>query len=137
MLSYDEETTCLGVLDTIARMGKDLPRPQAVIVGEPTELQVADAHKSVVTFNTNVHGHESHSSKPALGANAVLGAAALVWSSTASAEIFQDARRPDRAFRSALRNGACRHHPGRHGAQHRAASLCTLPLGGARRSGHG
>jgi acetylornithine deacetylase len=78
MLSYDEETTCEGVLDTIARMGVDLPRPQAVIVGEPTSLQVADAHKSVVTFDTYVHGHEAHSSKPYLGANAVLGGAMLV-----------------------------------------------------------
>jgi acetylornithine deacetylase len=78
MLSYDEETTCLGVVDTIRRMGHDLPRPGAVIVGEPTELQVVDAHKSVVTFNTVVHGFEAHSSKPALGASAVMAAADLV-----------------------------------------------------------
>jgi acetylornithine deacetylase len=78
MLSYDEETTCLGVVDTIRRMGRELPRPGAVIVGEPTELQVVDAHKSVVTFNTVVHGFEAHSSKPALGASAVMAAADLV-----------------------------------------------------------
>jgi acetylornithine deacetylase len=78
MLSYDEETTCLGVVDTIRRFGADLPTPGAVFVGEPTELQVADAHKSVVTFFTTVHGHEAHSSKPALGANAVMAAAELV-----------------------------------------------------------
>ncbi|GBU15999.1 MULTISPECIES: acetylornithine deacetylase [Methylobacterium] len=78
LLSYDEETTCLGVADTIARFGTDLPRPGAVIVGEPTELQVADAHKSVVTCLTTVHGHEAHSAKPALGANAVMAAAELV-----------------------------------------------------------
>jgi acetylornithine deacetylase len=78
MLSYDEETTCLGVVDTIGRMGRELPRPGAVIVGEPTELQVVDAHKSVVTFNTVVHGFEAHSSKPALGASAVMAAADLV-----------------------------------------------------------
>ena len=59
-------------------MGLEAPRPGAVIVGEPTELQVADAHKSVVTFTTYVHGHEAHSSKPSLGANAVSGAAELV-----------------------------------------------------------
>ena len=35
-LSYDEELTCLGVVDGIARMGRDLPLPRAVIVGEPT-----------------------------------------------------------------------------------------------------
>lgn len=78
LLSYDEETTCLGVADTIARFGADLPRPGAVIVGEPTGMQVADAHKSVVTFDTTVHGHEAHSAKPGLGANAVMAAADLV-----------------------------------------------------------
>ncbi|MCC0807282.1 acetylornithine deacetylase [Methylobacterium sp. W2] len=78
LLSYDEETTCLGVADTIARFGKDLPRPGAVIVGEPTDLDVADAHKSIVTYLTTVHGHEAHSAKPMLGANAVMAAAELV-----------------------------------------------------------
>lgn len=78
LLSYDEETTCLGVADTIARFGADLPRPGAVIVGEPTGLQVADAHKSIVTYHTTVHGHEAHSAKPMLGANAVMAAADLI-----------------------------------------------------------
>jgi acetylornithine deacetylase len=78
LLSYDEETTCLGPVDTIQRFGRDLPMPMAVIVGEPTELEVADAHKSIVTFHTTVHGFEAHSSKPALGANAIAAAAELV-----------------------------------------------------------
>src|SRR5829696_1446937 len=78
LLSYDEETTCLGPTDTIARFGQDLPRPVAVVVGEPTGLDVVDAHKSVVTFNTTVHGHEAHSAKPTLGANAIAAAAELV-----------------------------------------------------------
>jgi acetylornithine deacetylase len=78
MLSYDEETTCLGVADLIARFGADLPRPRAVIVGEPTDLEVADAHKSISTFHTVVHGHEAHSAKPGLGANAIPAAAELV-----------------------------------------------------------
>lgn len=78
LLSYDEETTCLGPVDTIARFGKDLPRPGAVIVGEPTRLEVADAHKSVATYTTHVYGHAAHSAKPALGANAIEGACELV-----------------------------------------------------------
>jgi acetylornithine deacetylase len=78
MLSYDEETTCLGVIDTIRRLGQDLPLPQAVIVGEPTMLEVVDAHKSVVTFSTFVHGFEAHSSKPYLGASAVMAAADMI-----------------------------------------------------------
>ena len=78
LLSYDEETTCLGPVDTIARFGVDLPRPGAVIVGEPTLMQVADAHKSVATYVTHVRGREAHSSNPALGANAIEAASALV-----------------------------------------------------------
>ena len=78
LLSYDEETTCLGPVDTIARFGEDLPRPRAVIVGEPTLMQVADSHKSISTYPTTVHGFEAHSAKPALGAHAISAAADLV-----------------------------------------------------------
>jgi acetylornithine deacetylase len=70
-LSYDEEVTCLGVVDGIARMGQDLPRPRAVIVGEPTSLELADAHKGIRTFFTTITGFAAHSSKPHLGASAV------------------------------------------------------------------
>ena len=77
-LSYDEETTCLGANDAIARFGRDLPMPEAAIVGEPTELKAADAHKSVATFMTRVFGHEAHSAKPHLGANAIAAAADLM-----------------------------------------------------------
>jgi acetylornithine deacetylase len=78
LLSYDEETTCLGPVDTIARFGRDLPRPAATIVGEPTSLRVVDAHKSIATYHTSVHGFEAHSAKPNLGASAVQAACALV-----------------------------------------------------------
>ena len=78
LLSYDEETTCRGPLDTIARFGADLPRPGAVLVGEPTLMQVADAHKSVAGYSTIVHGHAAHSSKPNLGASAIEAACDLV-----------------------------------------------------------
>jgi len=78
MLSYDEETTCAGCLDTIARFGQDLPRPSLAIIGEPTMMQVADAHKSIATYRTCVTGHEAHSSKPWLGVSAVHIACELV-----------------------------------------------------------
>ncbi|MDB5591391.1 acetylornithine deacetylase [Enterovirga sp.] len=78
LLSYDEETTCLGANGVIARFGHDLPRPVAAIVGEPTELRVVDAHKSVATFVTRVHGFAAHSAKPHLGASAVMAAGDLV-----------------------------------------------------------
>lgn len=78
LLSYDEETTCGGCLDTIARFGRDLPRPALAIIGEPTQMQVADAHKSISTYRTCVTGHEAHSSKPWLGVSAVHVACELV-----------------------------------------------------------
>jgi acetylornithine deacetylase len=78
VLSYDEETTCLGSRDVIARFGKDEPLPAAVIVGEPTMMAVADAHKSIATFRTLVTGREAHSALPALGANAIAVAADIV-----------------------------------------------------------
>ncbi|QEL24508.1 acetylornithine deacetylase [Bosea sp. F3-2] len=76
-LSYDEEVTCLGVVDGIAAMGKTLPRPRAVIVGEPTSLDICDAHKGVRTFQTVIKGFAAHSSKPQLGASAVHAGALL------------------------------------------------------------
>ena len=78
VLSYDEETTCLGSLDVIGWFGESEPRPGAVIVGEPTMMAVADAHKSIATFRTLVTGHEAHSALPELGANAVAVAADVV-----------------------------------------------------------
>ncbi len=78
LLSYDEEIGCRGPLDTIARFGQDLPRPGIAIVGEPSLMEVADAHKSITTYRTTVHGHEAHSSKAYLGSSAIEVACALI-----------------------------------------------------------
>ena len=98
MLSYDEETTCLGVMDAINRLGHDLPLPKVAIVGEPTELEVVDAHKSVVTFLTEVHGFEAHSSKPYLGASAVMTAAELIGELNRIADEMMDRGDPSGRF---------------------------------------
>jgi acetylornithine deacetylase len=90
VLSYDEETTCLGSRDVIAWFGKDEPLPAAVIVGEPTMMAVADAHKSVATFRTLVTGREAHSALPALGANAVAVAADIVSEIGALARAYEE-----------------------------------------------
>ena len=78
LLSYDEEVTCLGPVELIARFGQDLPRPRAAIVGEPTMMELASAHKSVCTYRTTVTGVEAHSAKPFLGADAIGTACELV-----------------------------------------------------------
>jgi acetylornithine deacetylase len=78
IVSYDEEVGCTGVRPLIARLGQDLPKPRAVIVGEPTTMAVIDAHKRIDAYRTTVTGKEAHSSLPALGVNAISIAAELV-----------------------------------------------------------
>ena len=78
LLSYDEEVGCKGVRPMISELGSRLPAPRAVFVGEPTSMRVVDAHKSVHAFQTVVTGRESHSSKPHLGANAIMAAGELI-----------------------------------------------------------
>lgn len=77
-VSYDEEIGCTGVRPLIARLGRDLPKPVIAIVGEPTRMQVVDAHKSIDAFTTTVTGREAHSSMPQRGVNAIQYAAALI-----------------------------------------------------------
>ena len=77
-LSYDEEVGCLGAPAMIARIAAEVPRPAAVIVGEPTSMKVMTAHKGITVMETVVTGHESHSSQTHRGVSAVMTAARLV-----------------------------------------------------------
>ncbi|MHA1108994.1 MAG: acetylornithine deacetylase [Alphaproteobacteria bacterium] len=77
-LSYDEELGCRGVPGMIEAIVRDLPSPRLVIVGEPTEMTVANAHKGVYGFATQVTGLEGHSSMPERGASAIFHAARIV-----------------------------------------------------------
>jgi acetylornithine deacetylase len=101
LFSYDEEVTCEGSLDAIRRFGHDLPRPSAVIVGEPTNMEVADTHKSVSTYHTHVRGHEAHSSKPFLGVSAVHVGCELVTELTRIGEDFARTGDPSGRFEPA------------------------------------
>jgi acetylornithine deacetylase len=77
-LSCDEEVGCRGVRPLIAHLRDHLPRPRLAIIGEPTSMQVVNAHKSAVTFTTEVTGHEAHSSCTHLGVNAIMVAGELL-----------------------------------------------------------
>jgi acetylornithine deacetylase len=77
-ISCEEEVGCLGVRPLIAHITAHLPRPAAVIVGEPTLMQVVDAHKAVVSYETEVLGHEAHSSVAHKGVNAIMVAGELI-----------------------------------------------------------
>ncbi len=77
-LSYDEEIGCLGAPAMIQRIAAELPAPRAVVVGEPTDMRIVTAHKSITGVNTVVTGHEAHSSQTHRGVSAVMTAARLI-----------------------------------------------------------
>ena len=77
-LSYDEEVGCVGVRSMIEAIGRELPRPRLAIVGEPTEMRVANAHKGISQQTTTVTGRDGHSSRPGVGVNAVAYAAEII-----------------------------------------------------------
>lgn len=88
-LSYDEEVGCLGARGLVAHV-EGLPvRPRAVIVGEPTDLSVVNAHKGSIGVHTTVHGLEGHSSKTHQGVNAIMFAAELIGELSRMAEEYK------------------------------------------------
>jgi acetylornithine deacetylase len=76
--SYDEEIGCIGVRPMLADLGKNLPKPRMVIVGEPTSMRVVDAHKGPVRWHVEVKGRPVHSSMAPLGVKAIAYAARLI-----------------------------------------------------------
>jgi acetylornithine deacetylase len=77
-LSYDEEVGCFGVRHLIADMRDAGIRPLACIVGEPTSMVPAIAHKGVYRWRCCVRGKEAHSSLTPQSVNAVEMAARVV-----------------------------------------------------------
>jgi len=76
--SYDEEVGCLGAPSMIAELVQVLPRPAAVIVGEPTRMEVVNGHKGITSYIVTVTGHEAHSSLTHLGLSANMAAIRLM-----------------------------------------------------------
>ena len=76
--SYDEEVGCFGVRELIADLREAGIRPLACIVGEPTSMVPAIAHKGVWRWRCCVRGKEAHSSLTPQSVNAVEMAARVV-----------------------------------------------------------
>ena len=53
-------------------------RPDAAVVGEPTDLAIVHAHKGAYRFRLTTHGCAAHSSNPSMGASAITPMAAIV-----------------------------------------------------------
>ncbi|MFS3137572.1 acetylornithine deacetylase [Gluconacetobacter sacchari] len=78
-ISYDEELGCLGVRSLLAALQVDGGvQAMGCIVGEPTEMEVAVAHKGKIAFRIVCQGEAAHSANPFLGTNAIVLAARMV-----------------------------------------------------------
>lgn len=77
-LSHDEEVGCLGAPPLIEALLAHVPRPAAVVVGEPTDMQVADRHRGIASFVTRIVTPGGHSSMARPGRNAIALAARFV-----------------------------------------------------------
>lgn len=78
VISYDEETTCRGIIPTIDHMNATLPPISAVIVGEPTSMRIVTGHKGAYGYKVHVRGKPAHSSLAHQGVSANMVAARLV-----------------------------------------------------------
>ena len=96
--SYDEEVGCLGVHRLIADVKARGVRPEAAIVGEPTSMEVVDAHKGVSGFRTSFRGVPAHSSATHIGVSATHAAGRFI---AFLDDLFEEHRRrarPDLGF---------------------------------------
>ena len=87
--SYDEEVGCLGVKELIDDMRDASVQRLACIVGEPTLMVPAIAHKGVYRYRCCVRGKEAHSSLTPQSVNAIEMAARLVGKVRDMAEGFE------------------------------------------------
>ena len=96
--SYDEEVGCLGVDGIIRHIDGLTTRPRAVIVGEPTDMTVVNAHKSCYGMETVLTGLEAHSSATQSGVNTIFYAAELIGFIQALAEEMKTKADPESRF---------------------------------------
>ena len=69
--SYDEEVGCIGAHSLAERLMGNVPRPRAVIVGEPTMMGVVNAQNWGGGLIATFTGVEAHSSMTHLGVSAI------------------------------------------------------------------
>jgi len=54
-------------------------KPDYVVIGEPTDLQIACGHRGRLGIKVTTHGRSCHASSPELGENAIYAAARLIF----------------------------------------------------------
>lgn len=77
-ISYDEEVGCVGIQQMMPELKKLIGKPRAIIVGEPTSMQVATGHKGKTALKVTCHGQAGHSALAPNFVNAIHVAADFV-----------------------------------------------------------
>ncbi|MCZ4352688.1 acetylornithine deacetylase [Roseovarius aestuarii] len=76
--TYDEETGGHGMPVLLEQMAGYPLRPEVVIVGEPTGMDIVTGHKGGTEMRTEITGHAVHSCDPTRGVNAISTAMRLI-----------------------------------------------------------
>ncbi|HMA10104.1 MAG TPA: acetylornithine deacetylase [Ramlibacter sp.] len=87
--SYDEEVGCFGARELIADLRDAGIAPLACIIGEPTSMVPAIAHKGVYRYKCCVRGKDAHSSLTPQSVNAIEMAARVIGKLRDMAEGFE------------------------------------------------
>jgi acetylornithine deacetylase len=91
--SYDEEVGCFGAPRLIADLRERGLAPRACIVGEPTGMVPALAHKGVYRWRCCVRGHAAHSSQTPQSVNAIEVGARVIGKLTDMSKRWRDGAR--------------------------------------------
>jgi acetylornithine deacetylase len=85
-LSYDEEIGCLGAPSLVEVLNQHYAKPEAVIIGEPSDMGVVSGQKGLSTFHIEITGRAAHSSQVQQGVSAIMEAVPLLANLRALAE---------------------------------------------------
>ncbi len=77
-ISYDEEIGCIGVRGILDQLASTIISPIMCVIGEPTMMQLALAHKGKTVFRAQCCGEEGHSALAPNYVNAIHVASKLV-----------------------------------------------------------
>lgn len=88
--SHDEETGCLGVQHLIADLKDAAVAPRLCLIGEPTGMVPAIAHKGVYRWRCCVKGKPAHSSLTPHSVNAIEAGARLISRIAGMADVWRD-----------------------------------------------
>ncbi len=77
-ISYDEEIGCIGVRGILDQLASTILSPIMCVIGEPTMMQLALAHKGKTVFRAKCCGEEGHSALAPNYVNAIHVASKLV-----------------------------------------------------------